>query len=98
MEKLFAQLADENHLTQIDEPGTFAERAAPYIAEINATHPFREGNGRCQLTLLSILMEHAGFHMDEERLQPDKFMEAMIASFHSNDKSLAKAIVDMVRP
>ena len=98
MERLFAQLANEDHLTLIDDLGAFAERAAHYIAEINAIHPFREGNGRCQLTLLSILMELAGFDMDEERLQPDMFMDAMAASFHGDSESLAKAIVDMARP
>lgn len=45
MERLFAELAAENHLIDTGNVGIFAERAAHYIAELNAIHPFREGNG-----------------------------------------------------
>ena len=41
----FAKLAEENHLAGQD-PNKFAERAAYYLGELNAVHPFREGNGR----------------------------------------------------
>ena len=95
MNKIFSQLASEHYLTQIDDIEIFAERASHFIAEINAIHAFREGNGRCQLTLLTILMELAGFEMDEDRLDPEPFMEAMIASFHGDNGPLAQSIVAM---
>ena len=89
--KLFAQLANENHLTLISDRTPFAARAAHYIAEINAIHPFREGNGRCQLTLLDVLFV-SGFEINEELIEPDRFMSAMIASFHGENGALAEAI------
>ena len=92
---LFAQLAAEDHLTGIGEPTAFATRAAHYIAELNAIHPFREGNGRCQLTLLSILMELAGLPMDEDRIEPEGFMQAMVASFGGALGPLTAAIAGM---
>ena len=85
MIKLFNGLAAEGHLTHLTDPQQFAERAAHYIAEINAIHPFREGNGRCQLTLLDILLDVSGFEMNEDLIDPVRFMEAMIASFHGDN-------------
>ena len=36
----------------------------PLLAEINALHPFREGNGRTQRAFLSQLARDAGFRLD----------------------------------
>ncbi|MEZ5776789.1 MAG: Fic family protein [Paracoccaceae bacterium] len=95
MEKLFADLAAENHLADLRGIGAFAERASHFIAELNAIHPFREGNGRCQLVLLRELMELAGLPMNEDRIDPDGFMQAMIASFEGDNGPLRRAIEGM---
>jgi len=96
MEVLFGQLADEDHLVQVDDVATFSDRAAHYIAEINAVHPFREGNGRCQLILLTVLADLVGFQLTEDQLDETSFMEAMIKSFHGNNASLSAEIRIMV--
>lgn len=96
MEKLFGELAEENHLTGISNPLDFAARAAHFTAEINAIHPFREGNGRCQLTLLDILLDLSGFEMNEDLIDPERFMDAMIASFLGNNDPLTEAILSMI--
>lgn len=96
MDKLFTELAEEDHLAGISNPQQFATRAAHYITEINAIHPFREGNGRCQLTLLDILLDMSGFEMNEDLIDPEQFMEAMIASFHGDNIPLARAILSMM--
>ena len=93
MERLFAQLASEGHLTENSDRTQLAVRAAHYIAEINAIHPFREGNGRCQLTLLDILLDVSGFEMNAELIDPEQFTSAMIASFHRDNAPLAEAIL-----
>ncbi len=98
MEKLFAQLVQEDHLRGIDDLSKFAKRAAHYIAEINAIHPFREGNGRCQLTLFNLLLRASGREFDEDRLVPERFMNAMIASFHGDNSQLALAIEAIIIP
>jgi cell filamentation protein len=96
MRKIFAQLADEGHLASLSDSAHFADRAAHFIAEINAIHPFREGNGRCQLTLLDLLLSHAGLEMSEAYIDPPAFMQAMIASFHGDNEPLACAIREMM--
>lgn len=96
MTRIFGQLANEDHLVGLSDPKHFAERAAYYIAEINAIHPFREGNGRCQLTLLDILLNNSGFTMNEDQIVPDIFMQAMITSFHGENRRLEQAILDLM--
>jgi len=66
MEKLLAGLVKENHLRNLDA-ATFAKNAAHYLAELNAIHPFREGNGRTQLTFLTLLAEQAGHPLKLEK-------------------------------
>jgi cell filamentation protein len=95
MDRLFAELAAENHLLDTADIQSFAARAAYFIAEINAVHPFREGNGRCQLTLLSILLDLRGFDMREDELDPYSIMQAMIASFGGDNGPLTAAILQM---
>ena len=96
MNKIFGQLASEDHLADLSDAARFASRAARYIAEINAVHPFREGNGRCQFTLLDILLNISGFEMDEAEIDPSEFMHAMIASFHGDNGPLSHCILKMI--
>src|SRR5262245_1800090 len=45
MTKLFDGLARADHFRSLD-PDIFAAAAAHFLSELNAIHPFREGNGR----------------------------------------------------
>jgi cell filamentation protein, protein adenylyltransferase len=45
--EVFGRLAAEGHLRRLDRK-PFVERLTHYFAEVNAIHPFREGNGRTQ--------------------------------------------------
>ncbi len=51
----------------------FATKAAHFLAELNAIHPFREGNGRTQLTYLTLLAEKAGHPLNLDRSIPRLF-------------------------
>jgi cell filamentation protein len=70
----------------------FAAGAADFLAELNAIHPFREGNGRAQLSFLFLLADNAGHPLDFSRLRPAVFLEAMVASFGGNTRPLARQI------
>lgn len=69
------------HLASAESKDAFAEGAAWFLAEINAVHPFREGNGRIQLVFLTLLTRHAGYELDDDKLQPEPFLKAMIKRF-----------------
>jgi cell filamentation protein len=59
MKRLFADLKKRKLLQDatLDE---FAEGAAHLLAEVNAIHPFREGNGRTQLSFPKSLRSEPG--------------------------------------
>ena len=62
-ERIFAQLRGENSLRG-QAKDLFCERLAFYFGEINALHPFREGNGRAQRVLLESIAKQAGYDLD----------------------------------
>jgi cell filamentation protein len=70
----------------------FAEEAAAFLAYLNAIHPFREGNGRTQLTFAALLAAQAGHPLDLSRLQPASFLRAMIASFFGDEAPLVRQL------
>ncbi|MGX5800388.1 Fic/DOC family protein [Bradyrhizobium sp. Arg314] len=76
----------------------FAVGAAHVLAEINAVHPFREGNGRTQLTFLAMLMDNAGFSFNADVLDRKRVLDAMIQSFAGDETRLAKLIIEIGRP
>ena len=95
MRRLFAGLRTERHLAgaTADE---FAQKAAHFLAELNAIHPFREGNGRTQLAYLTLLAEQANHPLNLERMEPTAILNAMIASFGGDEAQLAQLIRGIV--
>jgi fido (protein-threonine AMPylation protein) len=59
----------------------FLREAARFLGEINAIHPFREGNGRAQLAFLGLIGTKAGHPFAFERIDRNTFLQAMIESF-----------------
>jgi cell filamentation protein, protein adenylyltransferase len=93
--KLFKDIRETDYLRNLDSQ-QFANQAAHFLAELNAIHAFREGNGRSQLTFLALLAHHAGHPLDLDRLDPDEMMTAMIASFDGNENRLAAVIRGLI--
>jgi cell filamentation protein len=93
--KLFDELRDALYLRNLNA-AQFADQAAHFLAELNAIHAFREGNGRSQLAFLALLAHHAGHALDLDRLDPDEMMTAMIASFDGNQDKLAAVIRGLI--
>jgi len=56
-------------------------RLALYLSEINALHPFREGNGRVQRLFIEYPAETAGYRVDFSQLTDKQMIEASAASF-----------------
>jgi cell filamentation protein len=92
LETLFAALKSENYLKALD-PDTFARRAGHYLGEINAIHPFREGNGRTQREFLRCLALHAGHPLTWAALTPEENNEASRISFATGDSTLLAALI-----
>jgi cell filamentation protein len=97
MRRIFEELAGDNCFRDLDAE-TFARKAAHFLSELNAIHPFREGNGRTQSVFLTILADQAGHPLDLERLDPPaKMMNAMIASFTGDERPLRELLLRLMR-
>ena len=89
--RVFGTLRDIGYLAGLPA-GAFAEGAAHFLAELNAIHPFRDGNGRTQLAFMATLANAAGHTLDFQRLDPEAFLAAMIASFQGDEGPLVGAL------
>ncbi|EJN08240.1 protein involved in cell division [Bradyrhizobium sp. YR681] len=95
MSNLFRTLAAQKHLKGAT-PDEFVMKAAHFLAELNAIHPFREGNGRTQLTFLILLAQTAGHSLAMEHLDPDRIMRAMIESFDGSEDMLVRVLRELL--
>ena len=96
MRRLFADLGKRSLLRELSQK-EFAIQAAHFLAELNAIHAFREGNGRSQLAFVIMLAGRAGHPFDLARLRPAKFLKAMVASFFGNEKLLATELGRLIQ-
>lgn len=89
LDKLFAKLKQEQYLRHVDISDIPA-RAAFYMGEINAIHPFRDGNGRAQREFIRELLLPLNLHTDYSRCPKDMMLNASIASFNGDDSLLTE--------
>lgn len=76
-------------------PDAFVARLAYYMGEVNATHPFREGNGRTQRVFCALLAEQAGYFIDFESVDQAQMYRVMIASFNGDAKPLEALLLNI---
>ena len=67
MENVFGWLAEQNCFRG-HSGREFASNATRFLSELNAIHPFREGNGRTQMSFLTLLTEMRGCRSTLKRL------------------------------
>ena len=91
MRALFAGLKAQRFLKGLSAEA-FAREAATFLATLNAIHPFREGNGRTQMSFVALLADQAGHPLVLDRLEPGAFLDAMVESFHDRTANLTKYI------
>jgi cell filamentation protein len=66
------------------------------LSEINAIHPFREGNGRVQRLFISQLAKQTGYSLDYSALDQAELYPVMQESFLGNVKPLADLIFKII--
>jgi cell filamentation protein len=59
----------------------FVTRLAGFLAELNAIHPFREGNGRTQLSFAGLIGVAFDQPLELTRVNPRSFLRAMVFSY-----------------
>jgi cell filamentation protein len=86
LDKIFVELRAADGLCNLSKPN-FAERVAAVINEINAVHPFIEGNGRVCREFLKDLAARAGHPIDLTRLTRESWYAAAARGFAAADNA-----------
>ena len=94
--EVFDSLAKERFLRGLTRE-RFVERVTHYLAEVNAIHPFREGNGRTQRAFFRQLAEEAGWPIDWSTLTEAGNTEASMASLRGDNRLLHDLMNSVVR-
>jgi len=91
LDKTCGELKNEGHLAGSDLDH-FASRGAYYLGEINAIHPFREGNGRTQRELIRELGFNNGWMADWRQVSREEMIEASRRSLRVDNAGLEQVL------
>lgn len=95
-ENIFGKLKEEKFLQSLDEK-EISVRLAYYFSEINALHPFREGNGRCQREFIRTLALHAGYAINFANVSREEMLKASQDSFLCDYRGMEKLFAKCIR-
>ena len=86
--RIFGQLASDDNKLRGLEFDKFVERLVYYSSEINALHPFRDGNGRSLREFIRQLAAANGYSIRWQLVPPDVLLRADISAFYKEYDSL----------
>lgn len=92
--EIFSKLQKENFFKEITKKEELVEKLASLFLDINALHPFREGNGRSQREFIRELAEERGYNLDFKNISKEEMIEL---SIRDNPKELAKIFLENIR-
>ena len=95
MSSVLAGLIRDQWLTG-RQRASFVQRLAHYYGELNARHPFREGNGRAMRAFLRQLAAAAGWRLDWSALGPTDNIAASRENLRTGDTDWLAQLLDPV--
>ncbi|MFQ7726694.1 MAG: Fic/DOC family protein [Ruthenibacterium lactatiformans] len=95
--RIFGNLKSKNYLKELPRE-KFANELAGLAIELNALHPFREGNGRTIRLYLQLLACNAGYLIDYASLSHAEIVEADKQAFLGNDAKIKELYRRIVLP
>ena len=73
-------------------------KTAYFMGEINALHPFREGNGRALRAFFSLMLADLGYEWDMSGIDRKRLLQADINAFVRNYAALIEILNETVKP
>lgn len=95
-QRIFSELDKEDYLTGLAQE-RFAERVAYYASELNALHPFRDGNGRTIRLFLGLLSRKAGYSIQYHLCSIKELIEADVSGFNGNLQPLIQMYQSIIQ-
>ncbi|MDR3054703.1 MAG: Fic family protein [Zoogloeaceae bacterium] len=99
MKDVHRRLEKENFLQGLEKKA-FVEKFTDVYGDINAAHPFREGNGRSTREFMVQLAKQAGYILDQSVIQNNKkvWNKASEQSVHGQMEPLKAILNDAIQP
>lgn len=91
LDELFAAAKSKNFFSGLSQQD-FAQAAGEFLVELNRIHPFREGNGRTQRTLLSQMALRAGYSIGWEGISNDAMKRACVDGLEGNPSTMRRLL------
>ncbi|AQQ54472.1 Fic/DOC family protein [Planococcus lenghuensis] len=97
LKRIFKELEQERYLRGKNRYEVIP-RLAYYLSELNALHPFREGNGRTIREFARQLMLGAGHEVRWEQVEEPAFIiNAFVDSFYGNNEKLEGILAEIIQ-
>jgi len=92
---IFKNIKSEKYLVGINKQ-EFIKRMAYYMGEINALHPFREGNGRTAREFFRQLSLNAKYRLDFSKTGKEELLIADIEAFNGKYSKLIEILEKVI--
>lgn len=94
---IFDNLKKDNYLIGLGHKD-FTKKLAEYMGDINALHPFREGNGRTQRVFIQVLSHAAGYKINFSNISKEQMIEVSKRSLRGDNSGFEKIFNDVAYP
>lgn len=94
--EIFGRLRDEGFLRGL-ERDDFLDRLTYYLGEVNAVHPFREGNGRAQRAFFEQLANDAGYSLNWQHLDAERNVLASAAVMQGDPAPMRTMLDELIQ-
>lgn len=95
--EIFGKLTKEDRLRDLDRK-LFIDRLAHYLGDVNALHPFRDGNGRAQRAFFAQLAEDAGYRLDWQLVDPQRNADVSVAAMQGDEVPMRNLLDEIAKP
>lgn len=85
--KIFDKLEEKQYLKDLDRE-QFISEITNLSENLNALHPFREGNGRAVRLFLILLADYAGYLLDYSQVSANDIISSDKAAFNGDHETL----------
>lgn len=94
--EIFSKLSKDKFLSQISDRDDFINDLAYYMGELEALHPFRDGNGRTTRFFFYTLVQNAGYDIIWRNCDANRSLEANIAAIDGDYQPLIDVLEEVV--
>ncbi len=78
--------------------GLYEWAGAHYLSDVNALHPFRDGNGRAQRAFFAQLASDAGYRLDWQLVHTQDNIDASVAAMQGDEAPMRDLLDEITKP